>query len=159
MRKDAIERGYAFALPRLVARLAGRRARQAELSRWEAYGLGILVFGISWVFTARLILAFVRQGVLRGFILVLLLFAVWIAYLLLYFVNAQIVALLRKLGLYSAPANNPFQHFVIMSGTTLFALRFLRDECDWVNLLGVFWLGLLALNLLSIVVLKIRHDP
>ena len=47
------EIGYAFALPRLIARLGGRHARRAEFSRWEAYGLGILVFGISCVFVAR----------------------------------------------------------------------------------------------------------
>ena len=32
--------GYAFALPRLVARLAGREVRRAEFSRGEAYGAG-----------------------------------------------------------------------------------------------------------------------
>ncbi len=153
------ERGYAFALPRLIARLAGRPARRAEFSRWEAYGLGILVFGISCVFAGRMILPLVRPGVLQGLVLFLLPFAVWIAYLLLYFVNARIVALLRKLGLYAAPTNNPFQHSVIMAGTTLFALLFLRDECNGVKSLGVFWLGLLSCNLLAIVILKLRHEP
>ena len=50
------EIGYAFALPRLIARLGGRRARRAEFSRWEAYGMGILVFGVSCVFVARTLL-------------------------------------------------------------------------------------------------------
>ncbi len=158
-RYDPRDPGYAFALPRLVARLGGRRARRAELSRWEAYGLGILVFGISCVFAARIILPLVRPGVLQGVLLVLLPFAIWIAYLLLYFVDAQVVALLRKLGLYSAPTNNPFQHLVIMSGTTLLAVLLLQDKCAWLKSLGVFWLGLLALNLLSILILKLRHEP
>lgn len=158
MREHGSELGYAFALPRLVARLAGRRARRAELSRWEAYGLGILVFGISCVFAARFILPVVRPGLPQALVLVLLPFAIWIGYLLLYFVNARIVALLRTLGLYTAPTNKPFQHFVIMSGTTLLAARFLQDECAWLKSLGVFWLGLLALNLLSLFVLKFRHE-
>jgi hypothetical protein len=159
MKENGRELGYAFALPRLIARLAGRRARRAELSRWEAYGLGILVFGISCVFAARIILPVVRLEVLQGLVLVLLPFAIWIAYLLLYFLNAQIVSLLRTLGLYSAPTNNPFQHIVIMSGTTLLAGLLLQDECAWLKSLGIFWLVLLALNLLSIAVLKLLHEP
>jgi hypothetical protein len=159
MKENGRELGYAFALPRLIARLAGRRARRAELSRYEAYGLGILVFGISCVFAARIILPVVRLEVLQGLVLVLLPFAIWIAYLLLYFLNAQIVSLLRTLGLYSAPTNNPFQHIVIMSGTTLLAGLLLQDECAWLKSLGIFWLVLLALNLLSIAVLKLLHEP
>ena len=159
MKEEGRALGYAFALPRLVARLGGRHPRRAEFSRWEAYGLGILVFGISCVFVARLVLPLVRPGLLQGLALVLLPFAVWIGYLLLYFVNAQIVVPLRALRLYSAPTNNPFQHFVIMSGTTWLALLLLRDECDWLKSLGLFWLGLLFCNLLAIVILKLRHEP
>jgi len=158
MKENGHELGYAFALPRLIAWLAGRRARRAEFSRWEAYGLGILVFGISCVFAARTILPVVRPGLLRGLSLLLLPFAIWIAYLLLYFFNAQIVFLLRRLRLYSAPTNNPFQHIVIMSVTTLLAILLLQDECAWLKSLGVFWLALLALNLLSIFILKLLHE-
>lgn len=150
--------GYAFALPRLVARLAGREARRAEFSRWEAYGFGILVFGMSCVFAGRLLSRFVRPGFLPGLMLFLLPFAVWIAYLLLYFVNARIATLLRRLRLYAAPTNNPFQHFVIMSGTTLLALLFLGDECVWVKSLGIFWLGLVGTNLVSIFILRVRRQ-
>jgi len=152
------ELGYAFALPRLAARFGRRQVRRAELSRWEAYGTGILVFGISCVFAGRAILPLVRPLALQLLALLLLPFAIWIAFLLVYFVNAQIVALLRRLGLYSAPTNNSLQHFVIISGITLLAALLLRDECDWVKSLGVFWLGLVSLNLLSIVILRLRHE-
>ena len=116
------EIGYAFALPRLIARLGGRRARRAELSRWEAYGMGILVFGISCVFVAHTLLPVVRPAFAQLLVLLLLPFAVWVAFLLLYYVNSLMTALLRRFGLYSAMTNNPFQHFVIMSLTTLLAL-------------------------------------
>lgn len=146
--------GYAFALPRVAARLVGRKVRRAEFSRWEAYGLGIFVFGLSCVFTAREILPLVRQGVLRVLLLVLLPFAILLAYLILYYLNSLVVAALRRLRLYFARANNPFQHFVIMSLTTLIALHFLGDECVWMKSLGIFWLTLLGLNFLSILVEK-----
>ncbi len=158
MKEEGPELGYAFALPRLVARLAGRVVRRAEFSRWEAYGLGILVFGMSCVFAARLLLPFVRPGPLKVVDLLLLPFALWIAFLLLYFVNARIVALLRRLGLYGAPTNNPFQHFVIMAWTTWLAFLFVRDESGLIKSLGTFWIGLLFFNLFALFILRFRHE-
>ncbi|MEO5719699.1 MAG: hypothetical protein ABIR29_14160 [Chthoniobacterales bacterium] len=158
---NAAERGqlgYAFALPRLIAALLGRKPRRAEWSRGEAYGLGILVFGMSCLFVAQLILPLVRPNPLKALLLLCLPFALWIAFLFLYFVNAQVAALLRRLGLYTAPTNNPLQHFVIMALTTWIALLFLRVDYGWIRSLGVFWFGLLGCNLLALVLLKIRHE-
>jgi hypothetical protein len=152
------EIGYAFALPRLVARLAGRKPRQAELSGMEAYGLGILVFGISCVFVARALLPVVRPFALYALVLFALPFAIWIGFLLLYYLNSLVIGLFRKLGLFSAVTNNPFQHVIIMSLTTGIACFFLRDECDWVKWLGIFWLGLLCLNALSILIEKLFDE-
>jgi hypothetical protein len=149
------EIGYAFALPRLIARLGGRNSRRAELSRWEAYGVGILVFGISCVFAAHALLPIVRPKFVQLLALLLLPFAIWVVFLLLYYVNSLMAALLRRLGLYSAGTNIPFQHFVIMTLVTLLAARLLLNESVWMRSLGIFWLGLLGLNLLSIVLLKI----
>ena len=151
--------GYAFALSRLVARLAGRKARRAEFSSTEAYGLGILVFAIGFVFVARALLPIVRPFALYLLVLFFLPFAIWIAFLLLYYLNSLVIAVFRRLGLYAAATNNPFQHIVIMSLTTLFALHFLHAERDWVKSLGVFWLGLLSLNLLSIFLEKMLDEP
>ena len=151
--------GYAFALPRLIARLGGRHARRAELSRWEAYGLGILVFGISCVFVARGLLPVVRPSALRWLVLFLIPFGNWLAFLILYYLNALAIVGLRRLGLYSAITNNAFQHFVIMSLTTLFALLFVRTETGWMRSLGILWLGLLSLNLISILILQLLHEP
>ena len=152
------ELGYAFALPRLVARLAGRSVRRAEFSGVEAYGLSILVFGISCVWVGRMFLALVRPFGLRLFLLFLLPFALWAGFLLLFYLVSLLIALSRRLGLYSAVTNNPFQHVVIMSLTTLLAFLLLDDECDWVRSLGIFWLGLLGLNLLAIVWLKLLKE-
>jgi hypothetical protein len=150
--------GYAFALPRLVARLGGRKVRRARLSRWEAYGTGILVFGLSCAFAGRLVLPLVRPAFFQLLALLVLPFAMWVAWLLLYYVNSLIIAFFRKLGLYCALTNNPFQHVVIISLSTLLAALLVRDETGWMQLLGAFWMTLVALNLLSIVVLKILDE-
>ncbi len=149
--------GYAFALPRFLARLGGRKVERAEWSRVEAYGVGILVFGICCVFVARMVLPFVRPLTGQFLFLFVLPFAVWIAFLVVYAVNWQLVTLLRRLGLYSAPTNNPFQHFVIMTLVTIVAALFLRDG-GWVKSLGELWLLLLGANLLALSVLKLRHE-
>ena len=150
--------GYAFALPRLMARLAGRKVRRAELSRWEAYGTGTLVFGISCIFAARFVLSLVRPVALQALALLFLPFGIWIAFLLLVYVDSLLVALLRRLGLYSAVTNNPFQHFFIISLTTLLAALLVRDETGWMRSLGSCWIALVALNLLSILLLKFLDE-
>ncbi len=148
------EVGYAFALPRLVARLAGRKARQAEFSGAEAYSLGALVFAISCVFVARALLPLVGPLALQLLVLFFLPFAIWGAYLLLYYVNSLLIAPFRKLKLYTAVTNNPFQHVVIMSLTTVLALTLARADTAWMRSLGVFWLVILSLNILAIFVEK-----
>jgi hypothetical protein len=154
----AREIGYAFALPRLVARLGGRKVRRAELSRGEAYGVGLLVFGIGCVFAARAILPVVRPLPWQLVIALFMPFAIWIAFLLLYFVNWLIVAFLRRLDLYSGRTNNSFQHFVIISLITFLAFRLAQDESGWLKSLGIFWLGLVGANLFSIVILRILRE-
>ena len=151
------ELGFAFALPRLMSRLTGRRARRAELSGVEVYGLGFLVFGISCVSLGRLCLSFLRPLAWRVFLLFLLPFALWAAFLLLYYVVSLLIALCRRLGWYTAVTNNSFQHVVFMSLTTLLAFQLLADESDWVKSLGFFWLGLLGLNLIATVWLNVSE--
>ncbi|MGH8093666.1 MAG: hypothetical protein ACREIF_09365 [Chthoniobacterales bacterium] len=150
--------GYVFALPRLVARLAGGEVRRAEFSAAEAYGLAVLVFGISCVFVGRTLLPLVRPLVSQALVLFLLPFAIWAAYLLLYYLNSLVIAFLRKLRLYPVKANRPFQHVVITSLTTLLALLLVRDETGWMRSLGIFWLGLLLLNILSIFLEKLFDE-
>jgi hypothetical protein len=143
--------GHSFALSRLVVRPTGCKPRRAEFSGVEAYGLGLLVFGMSCVFVARALL-FVRPLLFYLMALLILPFAIWIAFLLLYYLNSLVVGLLRRLGFYSAVTNNLFQHVVIMSLISLVAFQFLFEEPVWVKSLGIFWLGLLSLNLLSILI-------
>ena len=150
--------GYAFALPRLVARVRRGKPRRAEFSAVEAYGLGLLVYAMTCVFAARALLSVVRPMAFYLIVLFTLPFAVWIASLFLYYFNSLVIALFRRLGLYSAVTNNPFQHVVITSLISLIALRFVFEGPVWVKSLGVFWLGLVSLNLLSILVEKFLDE-
>lgn len=152
------EAGFWFALPRLVARLGGRKVRRAEWSSWEAYGLGLLVFGMGCVSLAHALLDVVRPWPLRSLCLLLMPFAIWIACLFVYFVVWLLAGLLRRLGLYSARTNNPLQNFIIMAIVTGLAGSFLREDSGWLRSLGDSWLGLVGLNFLAIVTLKVIKE-
>jgi len=143
------ELGYAFALPRLVARLAGRKARRAEFSGLEAYGLSVLVFAICCVWAGRALFPLVRPVLVRLFILVLLPVGIWAAFLILYYLVSLVIALCRRLGICAAVTNSTFQHIVIMLLTTLLAFQLVSAESGWVRSLGIGWLGLVGLNLLA----------
>jgi hypothetical protein len=92
------------------------------------------------------------------FFLILLPVGIWVAFLILYYLVSLVIALCRRLGLYAAVTNNPFQHVAIISLTTLLSLLLLRDECAWGKSLGILWLGLLGLNLLAVVWLSLVRE-
>ena len=148
------EKGYLFALSRLIARLRGQEVQRAEWSRGEIYSFGFCVFGFACVVAARAVWPFVRPAVF-----LFLPLAVWIGFLLLYYFISLLARLLRCVGVYSAVTNNPLQHFVIMSLLTLLAGWLLLDPNIWLRSLGIFWLALVGLNLLAVALLKIRHEP
>lgn len=147
--------GFAFACSRLIARLGGRKASRAEWSGLEAYGVGLLVFGISWVCVARAIPSFVRPFALQIAIFLTLPVLLWVIYLLLYYLISLSIRPFRRFGLYSAPTNQPIQHLFFVLLTTFLSLSLLRSEVVWLESLGGLWLALLALNLLSIVIEKL----
>jgi len=66
--------------------------------------------------------------------------------------------LFRKMGLCRTVTNHAFQHVVIISLISLLAALLVRDESGWMRLLGAFWIALGALNLLSLVALKILDE-
>lgn len=148
------EIGYFFALPRLLAWLGGKPARRAEFSAWEAYGFGAVVFLISCLLAGRALWEIVRPESLRILLLVLVPIKVWIGFLLLYYLNSLIARLLRRLRLYSAPTNNPLQHFLIMTLLTGLVVWMMATNRGWLRSLGIFWCALLALNLFALAALK-----
>lgn len=150
--------GSRLALPRLLARLAGREMRRGEWTAGEAYGFGAFVFAFACVGVGRALWPIVRRGWWEILFLVALPFAVCLAFLLLYYLNSLGARLLRRLGFYSAKTNNPLQHAVIMSLLTLLAAWFL-DAPGWLRALGILWFVLLGLNLLALAVLKCWHEP
>ena len=151
---EQLELGYGFALPRVLARLVGKRVGQAQFSAVEAYSVCLLVSAMHYIFLARLITPFVRPGWPLALLLLLLPIATWIYFLFLYYAISLVLRVFRKFELFGSLPNNRFQSVIITGLTTLVALLFLRVEAFWLKSLGGFWLGLLLLNLLAIAVEK-----
>ena len=159
MKQDSSsERGYVFALPRVIVGLIGKRPRREEWSRAEAYGVGLLVFGMVCVFCGRAALMFVRAPLARTLLLLILPVVVWILFLLLYYLVSLLIRLLRRLRFYSGP-NDRIQHYVITLLTTVIALQFLRDPNGWMGALGTVWLFLLGANLFCILFERLLDEP
>ena len=143
------EAGFWFALPRLLARIAGRsKVRRAEWSAVEAYWLGWLVFLIPCLFLWR-------EG---GLFFVLTPLVVWVGWLVVYFLVWLLANRLRQLGFYRAGTNNPLQSLFILALVSLCALRFLGDPNLIFRSLGLFWLALLGLNLLAEIALRLVYE-
>ncbi len=157
--KRSKERGYVFALPRVVSSLIGGKPRRAKWSRLEAFGLGTLVFLIAWVFCGQEFLLPVRPWIGRILVLFILPFAVWAGFLVLYYLNSLFIALLRKVRLYSAPTNERLQHYIIMILITLIALHFLRDRVGWISALGAGWFMLVGMNIFCIFFERLLDEP
>jgi len=147
--------GFAFALPRLVARLGGREVLRAEWSGLEAYGVGLLVFGISYLCAAGLVPLFVRPMVFQVVTYAILPVILWLVLLLLYYLISLASRTFRQLGVYSASTNDPAQHLFFVVLTTFCSWFLVRSNAIWLQSLGCLWLALLGLNLVAIAIEKL----
>lgn len=152
------EVGYSFALPRLLARIAGRKVRRAQWSAVEAYGLGSLVFLLPCLWLWHEEMAGARSLVRQVLALALVPLFVWFGWLLVLAAVCSLARALRQLGLYRAPTNLPLQSFFILTLVSLCALSWLREPNLVLCSLGIFWLGLVLLNFLAAICLRFLHE-
>ncbi len=152
------EMGYAFALPRLLARIAGLKVRRAQWSAAEAYGLGSLVFLLPCVWLWQEEVAGARSLVRQIFALGFVPLLVWLGWLLVLAVVWSLASMLRRLGLYRAPTNLPLQSFFILTLVSLCALSFVCEPNLVLRSLGIFWFGLVLLNFLAAISLRFSHE-
>ena len=152
------EVGYSFALPRLLARVAGRKVRRAQWSAAEAYGFGSLVFLIPCVWFWHEELAGARSLVRQMLVVGLVPLFVWLGSLLVLSAVWSLAWVLHRLGLYRAHTNLPLQSFFILTLVSLCALSFMREPNLILRSLGIFWLGLVLLNFLAAISLRFLHE-
>jgi hypothetical protein len=148
--------GCYFALPRLFEKLRGGRGRRSEKNWVEAYCTGIAVYLISYLFVANLLLPKLH-GLQAAIVLPTLLFAVWIAWLIILYLNSLIAKACTIFGLCTDLPRNRIQSVLIGILTTMFAAHLLTAGAG-LRWIGALWIMAVALNLASALLLALFHD-
>ncbi len=145
--------GFGLSLPRMFLWLNGKDPRRAERSAIEAYAVGTFMYLLSYLSAAQLILRRIDSAALRLAGLILLLFIIWLFWLLLLYVNSILILLLRRIGLHKGLSNTAPQSVLLTTLATIFAFYLARND-SWTGWLGLAWMFLVFLNLVSIALLR-----
>ena len=145
-----------FALPRLIRKLRGGNTTRSEESWLEAYVPGVVVYVISYLFTANLLLPKLNwwQTVIA---LPLLLFALWISWLIVLYINSLIAKGCQGIGLCADLPRRRVQSVLMGILTTVFAAQLLTaGPC--LRAIGALWIVVVALNLAAALMLALFQD-
>ena len=144
---------FYFALPRLVARARGVNDSPVETNWLEAKVAGGLVHGIAYLFAA---LVFLRDlsAARQALLFLPLAVFVWVAWLLVLYINSLVLRLLRAGGMLRQMPDDRAQGLFIGVMTTIFALALLRAGACY-SFAGGLWLAALSANFLAAAVLAL----
>jgi len=148
-----MKNAFYFALPRLLNRMRGGTDEVSESNAAEAYLGSIGIFIITFVFGLQLFAERFSGWSVIAFDL-LLIFAVWIFWLIVFYINSLIVKLLRACGLFRGTPNRRAQDIFIAIVLAAMAYR-LSILHGWLGWIGWLCLCALGANFLAAIVLKL----
>jgi len=149
-------KGAYFALPRLLAGWRGRTVARSENNGTEAYLASVGIYLVSYLFAARLLLPGLCFWT-SALVLLFLLAGIWIFWLLVLYLNSLIVKAIHALGLWTHLSRNRLQDVLVEIVVTAFA-AFLVIAGSWPRWVGAIWIGIVVLNLMAAVLLRLRYD-
>jgi hypothetical protein len=144
--------GY-FSLFRLLARMRGGSSERSENNWIEAHTFGWIIYLISFAFAAQW-LSFETAWWKLIVDLIALAFAIWIAWLIILYINLLLIGLLRLCGFCRGVSNRRMQSVLIMALTTTLALQLACTD-SWIRIIGEAWLLGVAANFFSFLVLSL----
>lgn len=148
--------GNYFALPRLIRKLRGGDATRSEGNWLEAYVPGAVVYLISYLFVANLLLPELNWWQ-AAIALPLLLFGLWIAWLIVLYLNSLIARGCERIGLCVDLPRRRVQSVLMGILTTMLAAQLLTaNPC--LRTIGALWIVAVALNLAAALMLALFHD-
>ena len=148
--------GNYFALPRFIRKLRGGNATRSEGNWLEAYVLGAVVYLLSYLFAANLLLPRLTWWQ-TAIVLPLLLFGLWISWLIVLYINSLIAKGCETIGLFPDLPRRHVQSVLMGILTTVFAAQLLTAD-PWLRVIGALWLAAVALNLAAALMLALFHD-
>jgi hypothetical protein len=148
-----MKNAFYFALPRLLNRIRGGTDKVSESNAAESYLGSIGIFIIPFVFALQLFAERFSGWSAIAFDLVLV-FAVWIFWLIVFYINSLIVKLLRACGLFRETPNRRAQDIFIAIVLAAMAYR-LSILHGWLGWIGWLCLCALGANFLAAILLKL----
>jgi len=148
-----MKNAFYFALPRLLNRIRGGTDKVSESNAAESYLGSIGIFIITFVFALQLFAERFSGWSVIAFDLVLV-FAVWIFWLIVFYINSLIVKLLRACGLFRETPNRRAQDIFIAIVLAAMAYR-LSILHGWLGWIGWLCLCALGANFLAAILLKL----
>jgi hypothetical protein len=149
-------RGNYFALPRLIRKLRGGNATRSEGNWLEACVIGAIVYLISYLFTASLLLPKLNWWQI-AIALPLLFFGLWIGWLIVLYVHSLIAKACESVGLCADLPRRRVQSVLMGILTTIFAAQLLTAG-PVLRVIGALWIAAVALNLAAALLLALFHD-
>ena len=148
--------GNYFALLRFFRKLRGRDAARSEGNWLEAYVLGAVVYLISYLFAANLLLPKLNWWQ-NAIVLPLLLFGIWIGWLIVLYLNSLIAKGCESIGLCTDVPRRRVQSVLMGILTTVFAAQLLTaGPC--LRVIGALWILAVVLNLAAALMLALFPD-
>ena len=148
-----MKNAFYFALPRLLNRIRGGTDKVSESNAAESYLGSIGIFIITFVFGLQLFAERFSGWSVIAFDLALV-FAVWIFWLIVFYINSLIVKLLRACGLFRETPNRRAQDIFIAIVLAAMAYR-LSILHGWLGWIGWLCLCALGANFLAAILLKL----
>jgi hypothetical protein len=146
---------FYFALPRLLSRLRGGKADRAETNAVEAWVGGVGSYAVSYLYFAGY-LSWVGNWCLRGLLLIVLAFLVWLFWLLVLYLNSLILKLLHGVGLFRTLPMRRGQSVLLNITAAAMAVA-LVQRGPFVSEIGAIWLTATAMNLAAAAILAFNN--
>jgi hypothetical protein len=148
--------GNYFALLRLLRKLRGLSVARSEENWMEAYVAGSAVFSISYVFVASMLWPKLLwwQNVIA---LPLLVVGVWIAWLIILYLQSLVVKLCWAVGLCTDLSRVRVQSVLMGIMTTALAAQLVASG-SWLRWIGGIWIVAVALNLAAALLLALFYE-
>lgn len=157
--KSKIAVGFYFSLPRLLSRITGHGSHVSEGGFFETCLGTLIVLLIPYFFLVDLAMNHASRWM--GFVTgVALLFAIWIFWLVVLYLNWVMIQVLHGLGFFRGVTERHLQDILVGLIITFFASE-LSILNSWVRWIGISWFIVLAMNLaaaLSLALMDTRRD-
>jgi hypothetical protein len=146
---------FYFALPRLLSKIRGGNGSRAETNATEAWLVGVGIYVVSYLYFVECLFP-VTSWLLRGLLLIVLAFLVWLFWLLVFYLNSLILKLFRSAGFLRALPPRRGQSILLVTIATAMAAA-LVQRGSFGSEIGAIWLTATVMNLAAAAILAFSN--